>query len=298
MVPAPWPEDRVCRRRASNRHLGTRVKVMVLANTDATSSVIFQPICEDARLDVVCVAFTSTLTRATGFWSGVRDVFAASGWPYFAYLVFQNAVFRAKEQALLRVPAAIRLLPRFFSLRVWAHARGVPVVTSDDFNSPEFMALVAKYQPDVLLTRINQFLRQPILDAAPHGCWCFHSSALPRYRGIAAEFHSLLNGEACVGFTVMQMENQLDAGPIIAQAEFPIPLGVTLHGLITASNRRAQGVVRAAIDALLLHQVVAVPQNRSAGSPYSWPTPADTEAFRRKGLRYITVAEAIAYVLQ
>ena len=76
------------------------MKVMVLANTDATSSVIFQPICEDARLDVVCVAFTGTLTRATGFWSGVRDVFAASGWPYFAYLVFQNAVFRAKEQAL------------------------------------------------------------------------------------------------------------------------------------------------------------------------------------------------------
>ena len=274
------------------------MKVMVLANTDATSSVIFQPICEDPRLDVVCVAFTGTLTRATGFWSGVRDVFTASGWPYFVYLLFQNAVFRAKEQVLLVAPAAIRLLPRFFSLRVWARTHGVRVVTSGDFNSPEFMALVRHHQPDVLLTRINQFLRQPILDAAPHGCWCFHSSALPRYRGIAAEFHSLLNGEPSVGFTVMQMENRLDAGPIIAQAELPIPPGVTLHGLITASNRRAQAVVRSAIDALLANRVVTVPQDATAGSSYSWPTPADTRAFRRKGLRYISVAEAIAYLLR
>jgi methionyl-tRNA formyltransferase len=274
------------------------MKVMVLANTDATSSVIFQPICDDPRLDVVCVAFTGTLTRATGFWAGVRDVFAVSGWPYFVYLLFQNVVFRAKEQVLLLIPAAVRLLPRFFSLRVWARTRGVPVVTSHDFNSPEFVALVRRYQPDVLLTRINQFLRQPILDAAPHGSWCFHSSALPRYRGIAAEFHSLLNGESCVGFTVMQMENRLDGGPIIAQAELPIPPGVTLHGLITASNRRAQEVVRSAIDALIANTVVAVPQDRTAGCSYSWPTPADTREFRRKGLRYITVAEAITYVLR
>lgn len=274
------------------------MKVMVLANTDATSSVVFQPICEDPRLDVVCVAFTGTLTRAAGFWSGVRDVFAASGWPYFAYLLFQNVVFRAKERVLLLVPWAARLLPRFFSLRVWARIHRVRVVTSGDFNSPEFMTLVRQYQPDVLLTRINQFLRQPILDAAPHGCWCFHSSALPRYRGIAAEFHSLLNGEACVGFTVMQMESRLDAGPIIAQAELPIPAGVTLHGLITAGNRRAQEVVRSAIDALLANKVVAVPQDGAVGSSYSWPTPADTRAFRRKGLRYITVGEAIAYILR
>jgi len=59
-----------------------------------------------------------------------------------------------------------------------------------------------------------------------------HSSELPRYRGIAAEFHNLLNGKKTVGLTVMRMEGNIDAGSIIGQGTIPIPAGVTLHGLI------------------------------------------------------------------
>lgn len=187
---------------------------------------------------------------------------------------------------------------KFFSLRLWARDQGIEAVLSSDFNSPEFLAVVARHQPDVLFTRINQVLKEPILKSAPHGCWCFHSSELPKYQGIAAEFHSLLNGEKTVGFTVMQMERELDAGPIIAQSRMPIPVDATLHGLIKHNNAFAHSVIQRAVDDLLAGQLKSVTQSPSQRSYYSWPTMEQTRAFRRKGLRYISLHEALVHILE
>ena len=269
---------------------------MILANTDATTSAIFRPVCEDPRLEVVCVAFTQTLTRANGFWRGVYQIFLACGLGYFTYVAFCNIVFRAKEWLLGSLPGMRRLFGAFFSLRLWAREQGIQTVYSADFNSEGFLQIVRRHRPDVLFTRINQILREPILSAASQGCWCFHSSALPSYQGIAAEFHSLLNGEGTAGFTVFRMERIVDAGPILAIETFPVPPGVTLHGLIEHTIARSHGVVRRAIEAMLSGEVMPIPQDLSQRSYYSWPNPVQTRAFRRRGLRYISMREAFAYV--
>jgi folate-dependent phosphoribosylglycinamide formyltransferase PurN len=271
---------------------------MVLANADPTTSTIFQPVCQDPRLQVVCIAFTRTLTKSQGFWRGVSDVFRASGFGYFAYIAFCNVVFRLKEWLIWYVPGMGRIFRGFFSLRLWARQHCVETVASADFNSTATLDFVQRHRPDILFTRINQILKEPILKAPPYGCWCFHSSALPKYQGIAAEFHSLLNGEESTGFTVMQMEQRLDAGPIIAQESYAIPRGVTLHGLIDYNTVRSHSVVRRAVEAIVAGEVRPVPQDLSRRSYYSWPSPDQTRAFRRKGLRYISISEAVAYVLQ
>jgi len=272
------------------------MKVMILANRDPTSSTIFRAVCDDPRLEVSCIAFTKTLTKSHGFWQGVYDIFHSSGMPYFAYISFWNSVFLTKEWLISHLPLLKRLFRDFFSLKLWAQEQGVEIVYSSDYNSTEFLDVVSRLQPAVLLTRINQILDSSILNSAPYGCWCLHSSELPKYQGIAAEFHSLLNGEKTVGFTVMQMERSLDTGPLIAQGNTSIPENVTLHGLIDRNNIFAQGVIRRAVDRLIADQIRCQPQDLSQKSYYSWPTPEQTNRFRQKGLNYISFCEAVIHI--
>lgn len=274
------------------------MKVMILANIDPTTSTIFRPVCEDSRLEVRCVAFTRTLTKSKGFWRGVYDIFRCSGFGYFAYVSFWNGIFLAKEWLIWHLPLVKRVFGKFFSLKLWAMDRGVEVVSSHDFNSPEFLEVIARHGPDVLFTRINQLLKEPILKSTPCGCLSFHSSQLPRYQGIAAEFHSLLNGEKTIGFSVMQMEHKLDVGPVIAQGTTHIPQGCTLHRLIEHNNAFAHEVIRKAVEQLLTGQINCEAQDLSKKSYHSWPTPEQTRLFRQKGLRYVSVREALAYVWQ
>lgn len=159
------------------------MKVIILANDDPTTNTIFQPICEDLRLKVVCIAFSLSLTKSKSFWRGVYEVYNVSGWPYFIYISFWNGVFLIKQYLIWHLPIMKRIFPNFFSLKLWARDHKVDVISSSDFNSREFLAVISNYQPDVIFLRMGQILKQPIIDSTPYGCWCFHSSELPKYRG-------------------------------------------------------------------------------------------------------------------
>lgn len=280
-----------------DQHLNIPIRILILANRDPTSSSVFRPVCEDARVEVVGVSFTSTLTKSKNFWRGVLDVFKASGLSYFAYISFWNGVFTFKEWLIWHLPFLGRLFTNFFSLRLWARDHNVEIVFSNDFNSQDFINFVNQHRPDVLFTRINQILREPILQSTRHGCWCFHSSELPRYQGIAAEFHSLLNGEKTVGFTVMKMEPKLDAGPIIGQGSTAIPRGITLHSLIEHNYTNAHRVIRKMLDDFLSDTIKYSSQDPSLKSYYSWPNSNQTQAFRRKGFRFICFKQCVSYIL-
>lgn len=276
--------------------MGAPIRIAILANTDPTSSRLLQAACEHPRVEVVAVGFTTTLTSTGGYAAGVRELYRTTGFPYFAYMAFRNGVFLAKEAIAVALPPATRLWPTFFSLRAWARSRGIPVFDVPDFNAPTFLDKLRGRRPDLLVTRVNQILRQPLLDVAPGGAWCLHSSALPCYRGIAAEFHSLVRGEREMGFTVMRMERKLDAGPILAQASRAIDGACSLHALIEANVEQGRALVGRALDAFADGAIDARPQGSDGVSYFSWPTPADTRAFARAGRRYITARECWRYL--
>ena len=278
--------------------MGTRLKVMILANEDPITALLLRRACEDPRLEIVGVAFSASLTRSRSFARGVFEIFKAAAAGYFAYAVFQNTVFRAREGAVRLVPGLARWWPGFFSLRVWAAQHGIPHFRTPDLNAPEFLAAIDRLSPDLIVTRVNQILRAPLLARAPHGCWCLHSSALPKYRGIGAEFRGLAAGDDTLGFTVMQMETRLDAGPILAQREAPVPAGATLHGAILRNVELGRDTLDEALGALVAGHLDARPQPSAGASYFSWPDREAARQFRRRGLRYISPREIAAWMLR
>ncbi len=69
-----------------------------------------------------------------------------------------------------------------------------------------------------LVFAYGKILPQPALDLARHGYWNLHPSLLPKYRGPTPVTAALLSGKAQTGVTIMQMDAQMDHGPIIAQS--------------------------------------------------------------------------------
>lgn len=62
-------------------------------------------------------------------------------------------------------------------------------------------------------------------------CYNFHPGILPQYRGAGAFSWAILNGDKVCGVTLHELETDIDSGPIIGKAIFPIEAWDTAESL-------------------------------------------------------------------
>ena len=73
-----------------------------------------------------------------------------------------------------------------------------------------------------LLYAYGKIIPEEILSQPKFGFWNIHPSLLPKYRGASPIAFPLINGDKKTGVTLMQMDKELDHGPIIDQQEINI----------------------------------------------------------------------------
>jgi methionyl-tRNA formyltransferase len=113
-----------------------------------------------------------------------------------------------------------------------ARERGLTVLQPDRARDPGFVAQLAALAPDlIVVAAYGQILPASILELPPHGCLNVHTSLLPRYRGAAPIQWAILNGDTTTGVTLMRINEQLDAGDIVAQCTLPIGPDETAESL-------------------------------------------------------------------
>jgi methionyl-tRNA formyltransferase len=103
-------------------------------------------------------------------------------------------------------------------LKAIALERGVPVYQPESINTPEGVAQLREWRPDLLVVAAyGQILSRDVLAVPPHGGINVHASLLPKYRGAAPIAWALYHGETQTGVTVIKMSVALDAGDMLAQ---------------------------------------------------------------------------------
>lgn len=106
-----------------------------------------------------------------------------------------------------------------------AEALGVPLFCPRSFRDPAAVAqfLDVAQDCDVAVVAAYGLILPPAVLAAPRlGCLNIHASLLPRWRGAAPIQRAILAGDAETGVTIMQMEEGLDTGPMLAEARTPV----------------------------------------------------------------------------
>ncbi len=84
-------------------------------------------------------------------------------------------------------------------------------------------AELLELKPDLIVVMGWRTILPPEVVNAPRlGCVGVHDSLLPRYRGFAPTNWSIINGETQTGITLWYLNEEVDAGDVIAQQVIPI----------------------------------------------------------------------------
>ena len=79
---------------------------------------------------------------------------------------------------------------------------------------------IASLAPDlIVVVAYGLFLPSDTLDVPPLGALNIHPSLLPKHRGPSPVATAILEGDASTGVTLMQLDEGMDSGPVIAQRE-------------------------------------------------------------------------------
>src|SRR5437763_12480245 len=104
----------------------------------------------------------------------------------------------------------------------------VPVLQPESVNTPEGVAGLKEFRPDLLVVAAyGQILSNDVLAVAPLGGINVHASLLPKYRGAAPIAWAIYHGDTGTGVTIIRMSVRLDAGDMLAQEAIDIRPGET-----------------------------------------------------------------------
>jgi methionyl-tRNA formyltransferase len=108
----------------------------------------------------------------------------------------------------------------FSAVKKEALALGLTVVQPGNLRKPEAVAELASFAPDVIVVAaFGQILPPEVLRLPKYGCINIHPSLLPLHRGAAPVMSAILAGDKWGGVSIMQMDEGLDTGPILARAQ-------------------------------------------------------------------------------
>jgi methionyl-tRNA formyltransferase len=159
------------------------------------------------------------------------------GTPEFALSSLQSLIASAEHKIQAVFTAAPKKQGRGMSLtnspvHDLALRHDIPVFTPSSLRNEQINALIASIEADIIVVVAYGFIiPKAILTAKKYGCLNIHPSNLPKYRGAAPLQRTIINGDKETAVCVMQMDEGLDTGDILAQENFVIPDDCTLQEL-------------------------------------------------------------------
>ena len=151
---------------------------------------------------------------------------------------------------------------------------GVPVIQPEKLRgAPGLLATtleqLQQWRPDVIVVvAYGLILPREVLTLPRLGCLNIHASLLPRWRGAAPIQRAILAGDAETGVAIMQMDEGLDTGAVLADARLPIGAQTTSAELHDALADLGAQQILAALHGLADGSLVAKPQP-AAGVTYA-----------------------------
>lgn len=108
-------------------------------------------------------------------------------------------------------------------VKVRALELGLPVEQPESMRDESIREKITSLDAEcIIVAAYGKILRKDILEATPLGCINVHSSLLPRYRGAAPINWAVINGDKVSGVSTMQLDEGVDTGDILLQAETAI----------------------------------------------------------------------------
>jgi methionyl-tRNA formyltransferase len=116
-------------------------------------------------------------------------------------------------------------------VKLLANKHSIPLHQPEKFDDKTIEKL-KQYKADIMVVfAYGKILPKKALDIPRLGCINIHTSLLPAWRGASPIIHSLLHGDKTSGISIIQMDEHMDTGDMLAQASCPISADDTQNTL-------------------------------------------------------------------
>jgi methionyl-tRNA formyltransferase len=141
----------------------------------------------------------------------VLDALLKSGYPLISVVTQPD---KKAGRHLHLAPTAVKL---------YAQAKKIAFLCPSNLSQPEFLKKLSDLKADLfVVVSYGKILPDRVLSLARLYALNIHASLLPYYRGAAPIQRALLAGEKVTGITVIRMNEKMDEGDIVSQAELEI----------------------------------------------------------------------------
>ncbi len=108
--------------------------------------------------------------------------------------------------------------------KIWAKENGIEVAQPEKLNEHDFLKTLLKKSFDVfIVVAYGKIIPKEILEMPRHGTLNIHASLLPKYRGASPIESAIIADDKENGVTVMQIDEEMDHGPVIASKKVVMP---------------------------------------------------------------------------
>ncbi len=145
------------------------------------------------------------------------------GTPDFARASLE-AIFKSHHKVVGVVTAADKASGRGMKLtpspvKVFAEESNLNLFQPEKLRNPEFLEAMKALNADVFVVVAFRMMPQVLFTIPRLGTFNLHASLLPDYRGAAPINYAVINGEAKTGVTTFFINEKIDEGSILLQAE-------------------------------------------------------------------------------
>lgn len=164
-------------------------------------------------------------------------------------------------------PAGRGLATRFSPVKELAVVKGLPVLQPSSLKSESVESELRELRADeFVVVAYGLILPRPVLEMPRLGSINVHFSLLPRLRGAAPVQWAIINGDLVTGVTIMQMDEGLDTGPVLVQAQQTIDAKDTTGSLLSTLTKVGAKTLIDALGRLERVELEPIPQDEGAAT--------------------------------
>lgn len=270
------------------------MRIILLAPSNSCyANIIIKEMIGRLKHGIAMVIESDLLIPGRSLPAGAIKYINSAGFKYFFIQAFKQGLF------IIGSLAASYLSPLpddsnfFYSYRKMAKRYGIPVIKTDNINSPAIVEIMRKLKPDLIVSvYFRQILGERILRLPKKGCLNIHPALLPSYRGVSPIFWALAFGEKRVGVTIHFMDEQIDHGDIVSQKAILVDKEDMEHLLFLKASLEAVPMLLDSIKQIENDSAARIKQDET-GPPFSLPTRDAVERFEESGRRFFSIHDLL-----
>jgi methionyl-tRNA formyltransferase len=165
---------------------------------------------------------------------------------------------RPAGRGLAMRPPAVKKRALELGLEVWQPTK---------VRTAEFAAKLKGLEADVaVVVAYGRIVPRAVLDAPRMGCVNVHASLLPRWRGAAPIQWSVVHGDAETGVSLMQMDEGMDTGAVLATTSTLIARDDDAATLSDRLSKMGAELLRTELPRYVAGEITPRPQDESAAT--------------------------------